>query len=422
MKISSNYFKWLIGDKSHIMLLAMIGFVVLGGVFYSIHLGDTLRFLPDERDYYTLAENLVVKHIYSLDGSQPTAYRPPGYPLFLSIFYALGARIVHLRAINFVLVGLSIFVLYRILIERYSPLAAVVGAALVLFYPVVFFTAGTLYPQTLASFLFLLACYYLTGDSKRLGNFVLAGLALGYLVLTVPTFIVILPLFGIWYWLKRDAMAMKGSFLALYFMVAVVGVWTVRNYVVFNDFFMVATNSGENLLLGNSENTTPNGGSGVDISSYASRAADMDEVERDRFYRDQALEYMLSHEIETVKLYGLKLLNYFNYRNDLVTESESSSFKDVLMLITYYPILLVSIARLVLYKWSKPNIFEALMMVLYIASALFGALFFTRIRFRIPYDYLLIMMAAVFVEAVFAKQAGKIAVKYPKVSREAYKT
>jgi 4-amino-4-deoxy-L-arabinose transferase-like glycosyltransferase len=420
VKISFNYFKWLIGDRSHIMMLAMMGFVILGGVLYSIHLGEALRFLPDERDYYTLAENLAVKRIYSLDGSQPTAYRPPGYPLFMSIFYALGARIVHLRAINFVLVGFSTFIVYRILMARYSPLAAVAGGVLVLLYPVVFFTAGTLYPQTLATLLFLLACYYLTGDSKRLGNYVLAGLVLGYLLLTVPTFIVTVPIFVVWCWFKRDAIALKSSFLALYLMVAVVGVWTVRNYVVFNGFFIISTNSGENLLLGNSENTTPNAGSRVDISSYASRAAELNEVERDRFYRDRAIEYMLTHKAKTVRLYALKLLNYFNYRNDLVTESESSSIKDVLMLITYYPLLLMSISRLALYKWSKPTSFEALLIILYIASALFGALFFTRIRFRIPYDFLLIMMAAVFVEALFARQGGKIAVKYHKVSREAF--
>ena len=82
----------------------------------------------------------------------------------------------------------------------------------------------------------------------------------------------------------------------------------------------------------------------------------------------------------------------------------------------------MSTARFLLYKWSKPTSFEVLLRVLYTASALSGALFFTRIRFRIPYDYLLIMMAAVFVEAVIAKQAGKIAVKYPKVSRKAFKT
>lgn len=422
MKTNFNQFQALIEDKSHIILMVILGCVVVFGIFYSIYLGEQLRFLPDERDYVTLAENLAIKQIYSLDGTEPTAYRPPGYPLFLSIFHIMGARIVHFRAINFVLVGLSIYVIYRILIERYSPLAAVVGAGLVVFYPVVFFTAGTLYPQTLATFLFLLACYHLTGDYKGWGNFVLAGLVLGYLLLTVPTFVVIVPVFGVLYWLKRDGMAMKSFFLTLYLMVLVVGVWTVRNYVVFNDLFMVSTNSGENLLLGNSENTTPNSGSGVDISKYASRAAGMNEVQRDAFYQDQALDYMRSHVTETVKLYGLKLLNYFNYRNDLVTESESSAVKDVLMLISYYPILLMSLARFLFFKWSRPTPFEVLLMVLYIASALFGAVFFTRIRFRIPYDFLLIMLAAIFVQALFARQGGKIVAEYAQVFREAFKT
>jgi hypothetical protein len=81
----------------------------------------------------------------------------------------------------------------------------------------------------------------------------------------------------------------------------------------------VSTNSGENLLVGNSENTKPLDGRNVDISSYESVARAMDEVERDRYYRDQAIQYILGHPLESSKMYLLKVVNYFNYRNNLVT-------------------------------------------------------------------------------------------------------
>jgi hypothetical protein len=107
---------FLIG-KNRRILIAVLMLVVASGVVYSTYLGDSLRFLPDEQDYLTLAEKIATRGFYTLDGEYPTAYRPPGYPLFLSLFYSIGAGVVDFRILNFLILGLSIYLVYKILQE-----------------------------------------------------------------------------------------------------------------------------------------------------------------------------------------------------------------------------------------------------------------------------------------------------------------
>jgi hypothetical protein len=41
--------------------------------------------------------------------------------------------------------------------------------------------------------------------------------------------------------------------------------------------------------------------------------------------------------------------------------------------------------------------FERLLTFIYVSNAFYQAIFFTRIRFRLPFEYLLIAMAAIFI-------------------------
>ncbi len=96
-------------------------------------------------------------------------------------------------------------------------------------------------------------------------------------------------------------------------------------------------------------------------------------------------------------MYFLKFLNFFNYRNDLVTKTEASSARDLLLLVTYGPLLLVAFARLVFSKSYRLSPLEILLVATYLVGALAGAIFGSRIRYRVPFDYTLIMLAAIFI-------------------------
>ena len=86
-----------------------------------------------------------------------------------------------------------------------------------------------------------------------------------------------------------------------------------------------------------------------------------------------------------------------------MTKDEALAIRDIFMLITYGPLLLTFIVRLLFSRKFRLSALEVLLIILYIGSALSSALFFTRIRFRIPFDFLLIMLVAIFVGGIIQR-------------------
>lgn len=378
---------------------------IAGGSIHAYSLGDAIVF-ADERDYVSLATNLWEKHLYTQDGLNPTAFRPPGYPLILSLGYGLGGQIVHLRILNFVALATSTYLLNKILKRNSQPLGATFSSLFVLGYPVLFYAAGTLFPQTIATTLFLWVIYLITGNRPTRVKSILAGLILGYIILMVPLFsfaLIVIPGYSLW---KRK----PPIGIAIVMVVCsslVIGLWSFRNYVAFDRFVFISSNSGYNLLLGNSATSTPSAGVTEELSRHYFEGGGelgLDEIDRDNHFRAEVVDYMLKNPLKASGFYFLKVLNYFNYRNELRTESESSELRDVLMLMTYGPLLVLMVIRIVLIRRFPLSSLEQLFAALYIASAFASAVFFTRIRFRLPFDFLLIGAVAGFLDQLLREK------------------
>ncbi len=390
-------FSHFVEHRSQAILFIVIAIVMLAGAAYSIFLGDTLRF-PDERDYYRLAVNIAQEGRFTVDGENLTAFRPPGYPALLALLVRCGADVVHLRILNFLAMAVGIYFLHKLLKTYSSACAAGMSAVLILCYPVLFYSAGTLYPQTISATVFLLIVLLLLKAGHSLRRFILPGILGGFLILACPFFTFMLVVTAAFLMCSKVVVSWKGLVLMLLISALPAGAWSVRNYVVFDAFAYVSCNSGLNLLFGNSKDTTATTGARLDMSDYDREAADlgMNEVVRDAFYRTKAIEYMLHNKMRTVELYFKKFLNYFNYRNTLGAQKESSSLKDILMLMTYGPLLAAFVIRVLLLTRYKASSVEVLFIVVYLASALIYAAFITRIRLRLPFDVLMIGVVAAF--------------------------
>ena len=367
--------------------------ILIAGLIYSIRLGDTLRYW-DEEEYFIYVKNYLSSHIFSFDGIHPTAIRPPGYPFLLMIIASFGATRVILRMLNFIALAASVIIFYFWLKEQADSRAGLIGLGLIIFYPVLFYAAGTFFPQTIGTMFLIIALYLISKKKLRLWQVCVAGLVFGGLILTIPTFAFGIPLIGFWLVWRE-----KTWKLALLFLTAaslMVGVWTFRNYRVFNTFVFVTTDSGFNFLMGNAPETTPNSGLTIDFDKYKNQAVDLNEVQADVFYREKAIGFISDNEAHAIQLYFLKVLNYFNFRNDMRTQGESSSLKDVVMLIGYGALILVFLVRIFCFRVLRFSDFEIFLSTFYLLSAFVYAIFFTRIRFRLPFDYLLMAVDALF--------------------------
>ena len=227
---------------------------------------------------------------------------------------------------------------------------------------------------------------------------ILAGLVGGLLTLTVPTFgVTAVGLVGWLVWRQRAAsrrISWRTVAVLVVALVALPAIWCGRNAVALHAFVPVSTNDGVNLILGNSPNATADSGTNADISVYEHQAAHLGEVQADHYYTDQALTWIGQHPGQAAALYAEKVANNFSYADNLATSSQGSTAQNLLSAVSYYPILLLALLRLLLYRRWPLRPTEKLLAITIVVNVLLLAVFFTRLRFRVPLDGLTIILAA----------------------------
>lgn len=390
-------------------LIVIIGVAIsfLCGAVIAIHAGPLLSY-PDERDWTQLATSLVREHTYSYDGIHATAFRPPGFACFLALPVALGIGNTGLRLVNLCMLVLSEVLLALLARRLFSKFCAAISIMLVLFYPVLVYTATLLLPQTFGAMLLLLGIWLLIRVEKpSTWSIVLAGIVWGVLILTIPTFVFVMGLFGVWLLWKRQGLRRKILLFAAP-LILLIGTWTARNYVVFHSTFFIATNGGLNLLQGNSEHSKAMSGSSTDIDKYVATSSKMSEIERDRFFRDSAMSWVREHPDTALHLYVLKLVEYFTFTEKTATENFASQaeqpfWRTLIMLFTYEPLLLLLLVRIAIARRHPISEFEVLFAFLYFMNAPFASIFYSRIRYRLPMDWILLLLDAGMIQIVFSR-------------------
>lgn len=377
--------------------LILLVLYILAGIAYSIYIPRVLRF-GDEKEYIGLAMNMLHGPGYSFDGVHLTAMRPPGYSMFLAGIAGLGGGLVVMRIVQILLIAGTILLVCRFCAVGQRTGLLLVVTILVALYPVFIYTSGALYPQTLAGFLFMAALVLMTLPNAGIVAELAAGIIFGALILAVPTFgltfLVVLAaawLLNILSWRGVLMMIVGGSL--------VIGSWTARNAVEFHRLIPLASNSGENLLIGNCENTVPYGGAGnVSIKHYMAeaKAQGLDEFDTDHYLQRSAIKWITTHPGAALKLYIEKTLNFFNVWNEYSkrSDNEMSTSKQAAMAVSYLLLLALLAWRLWESKRFPLSATEKLCLIVYVLSAFTSAIFVTRIRYRLPYDYLIIAVIA----------------------------
>lgn len=390
-------------NKKTVLLTAAV-FYWVAAIGYSFYKDSHLAFTDEQLYFNDYAQNIANLNLFSIDGINPTAFHPPIYPLLLGAIVSLGFGVIASRLLNFLALFLTLISIYHLLENQSWKIASVLSVLFALAYPVLFYTAGTLYPQTIGSLFLILSVMFYWKEPFTKTNAVLTGVMFGIAILTIPTFLYI-PFFLILFSFLFRKNALMKTFLVLLFVFITIFPWTVRNYLVFDRFNLISTNFGINFLIGNSPQQTANNGPnalpGITHIIKESHDLGLDEFERNDFYKNKALELIKQDPKHYISLYFLKVVNHFNFRNDLATISESSLAKDILMLLTYGSLLITGIIRVLLFKKYLFSKFEIIIVVLYVSYAFVSALVFPRIRYRLPFDYLLIMLVAIFLEKIF---------------------
>jgi len=386
-------------DNWQKLVCAMLLAILLVSVIFNIFSSNKIVYM-DERDYVALSEKIFTYHQYIGEDMQSTAYRPPLYPLVLSTFSWVSCnKIIILKILNSIFLVLAALLYGLIIAEKDNRKAQIVCVALIAVYPIFYFTSSLLYPQIFGAMLFAFISWIIL-KFKTKKELVIAGILYGLLILAVPLFILTLPLVAIFIFFDSN-LKLSVKFLRpiIFCSLAAVVVlcWTARNYHVFNKFIPIATNSGFNLFVGNSENAGFNTGTAIDWKEHENKInkLHLNEYDKDIYFRNQAVEWIKANTGDAIKLYLGKTLNYFNYTNKFFVEEQGSKLKDIVMFLSYMPLLLIAIARLFFIVRAPLSRTEKYLYLIYFGMSFMSAIFFTRLRFRVPFDFCLIAIVSI---------------------------
>jgi hypothetical protein len=376
-----------------------LALLLLCAIALDVQSGDRLTY-SDERDYAELAQSILHRGTFAYANGVPIESRPPGYPVVIAAIYALSERPLAAKIANALFLVLATYLL-GLMASRLDPRAGTLAPYLVLAYPLLLYAASTLYPQILACLLLSVVVILITRTHVKVIHVLLAGIAYGFLVLAAPYFLALLPVVAGYVFIWSEDSKRRTALYAIVLVAAcalTVSPWTVRNYVVFHTLVPISANNGFNLFVGNSPGTTPNSGLNVPVLKLCNRLhRHMTESDFDAAFKQCAIDWITANPAQAAQLYMGKLVNYFNYRNEVATAGQNSDWRNWLVFCTYYPILLLVLIRAALFRRYRFERTEILIYLLYFLNAFASAIFFTRLRFRIPLDFILIAIEAGFI-------------------------
>lgn len=355
-----------------------------------------LTAFPDEREYLTLARNLLAAGTLGPQAGTPSAYRLPLYPAFLAAILALRDSVVLVQAVQLGLWAATGLLLGAIARARGGPLAGLLALGLWGAYPQGLYLATTLYPQALLAPMLALSLALALGR-PTVPRAALLGLLGGLATLVVAHALLVAAIHLL---LTGARLAGRRVLVALLLGGALLavppGLWIARNAWTLGAPILTS-NTGINLLLGNAPGATPQSGTGLDLTPYEATTRGLSELEADRVFRSIALEAIRADPLRAAVLYLGKLGHWLAASDRLATASELSPARSLLAAVGWYGLL--SLLLLGTLAAARAGRLEAGLLAAgwgaWLATALAYAVFFTRVRFRIPFDVLPVPLAAI---------------------------
>jgi 4-amino-4-deoxy-L-arabinose transferase-like glycosyltransferase len=285
--------------------------------------------IVDEQHYYQFALNLLHSHTFGWNEQTLTSMRPPLYPLFVALVWAITGTesLLYVRLAQIIVSLINVYLLYRLGLLFFGRRVALWAAAGFWLYPsLMAFDFFLLTEVLFTCLLTLMALCYLT--LLRTGKRSMAwgaGCALGLAALTRsilwPFPIVLCPF---------TFFAVPGSWksrgqLVLYLFLGyalVIAPWAIRNTRLQGVFTVVDTMGGLNLMMGNYAHTPLNRAWDAillqgekswahALPSTAPDGSAWTEGRKEKWAQQQAITYMLAHPALTIKRAAIKFANFW---------------------------------------------------------------------------------------------------------------
>jgi len=384
-----------------------------------LYVGVALEKLPPDTDaYLAIASNLASGGGYNLEAGQPTAFRPPGYPLFLAFWKLLAPSPwapLYLQAVLGASVVFMAARMGRMLVGKVFGLFAAIAVAVD---PFQIAACGEFMTECLQTFLvagaFLLLLRALR--ARYLLRYVLAGLAAGAAGLTRPEFLVFLPgaVSAVILWGRRGYKA-AGVAALLAAGLLLPGLWGVRNSAALAGSegrrarVFTTTHGGYTHLLAYNEvfysevvagpyRTWPRASLESWQKDLDEATGGMSEAERDRYYSRRAREFTAQHPPRAARVAVFEMGRFW-------APFPHSAPRNAALALGAFFLVLAGLAAAGIYVGWGRSLLVPLIVYVLAAETLVHAYYWSNIRMRVPFHPLLAVLAAAGVAALFGRSA-----------------
>lgn len=247
--MSSNVRRYIVPILAVLGVSVRLWFVLAANPHeHTFHSGGS-----DAPAYVTLATNLLAHRGYSYAG-QPSAFRPPGYPVLVAAAMWVSPEhyISLIRAIQFVLGLLAVWICSRVALKLFGNQAARASLLIGLLLPTMIFSTAQILTECVATLLTALFLWFLVEQDAVAGAGSAAALGIiggieslfRFNASAVPVLAVFLVVMNP----QKKRAVLRASFILL-IPILILMPWLVRNKIVFGRF-LLSTQVGANLVQG----------------------------------------------------------------------------------------------------------------------------------------------------------------------------
>lgn len=237
----------------------IFGLALLPRLFYLFNIPPEITQGDDPWYYLKLASGVLAGEGYH--EANLLAYRPPMYPMFLAtVFRLFGHSIFAVQAIQVLLSCVTCLLVWRLGMALGSQRAGLLGGVFCAVYPFLIHYSVQLWSEQLFTFFIVAGVYAFVRSEQASSNWwrVGSGVWLGLAALTRESGLLLLLALLVWLWwiYKKAGVAMAHWLPIAVCTACTILPWTIRNYVAFDHFVPIATNSGINFYMGNNPQAT----------------------------------------------------------------------------------------------------------------------------------------------------------------------
>jgi 4-amino-4-deoxy-L-arabinose transferase-like glycosyltransferase len=294
-----------LSDRKILLILFFTSFLIRLVFILTL---ESRFYFDDEFEYYRMVENFLAgKGLIAGEGIK--GFRPPLYPLFLSLLYFLEFNLTAIRIVQCIISAFTVCLIYLAGKNLFSLRIGLWSGLIASVYPFFIFYNGFLLTETLFVFLTVITVYSFITVSNKTLTLAKTGVFLGLSGLCRPTMQMYLPISFLHIIAEKAGfyVRMKKIILITVFFIATISPWIIRNYLVFNAFVPGTTMGGWVLWEGNNPYSV-----GGPCRYFPENIGQVEEIKRDKILFQKTVEVIKENPSRFVWLLQNKFKRFWN--------------------------------------------------------------------------------------------------------------